>query len=217
LELPDDGASRERSEPFGPFTGHLVGCEYDTRRLIRMTLQQVDGQLQGAAYPLSLEGVPAGEAMLGPVCCAVAPTGQLYIGSLRDSGWGAANNVGELLRVEFDANRLPAGIRAVTAVNKGFRVEFTRPVDRDLAAESERYSVTSYYRVATPDYGGEDQERREVNLRNVDVARDGRSVILEVEPLLAERVYEIHLQPLVHEDDFFPADAYYTLNRIPPP
>ena len=25
---------------FGPLEGHLIGCEYDTRRLIRMTLQR---------------------------------------------------------------------------------------------------------------------------------------------------------------------------------
>src|SRR5690606_25966127 len=33
LELSDLAASRAA---FGPFEGHLVGCEYDTRRLVRM-------------------------------------------------------------------------------------------------------------------------------------------------------------------------------------
>src|SRR5207237_4473558 len=35
---------------FGPFEGHLVGCEYDTRRLIRMRLQKIGDTYQGAAY-----------------------------------------------------------------------------------------------------------------------------------------------------------------------
>jgi hypothetical protein len=214
LELVAEPTSKER-EAFGPFAGHLVGCEYDTRRLIRMTLQQVDGQLQGAAYPLSLETVPAAEAMLGPVCCAVSPDGQLYIGSLRDSGWGAANNVGELLRIKMDVAHLPAGIRTVTATAEGFCIEFTRPVDRELATDRQRYSMTSYYRVSTPDYGGDDRERRQVTVRQVAVADDARSVTLEVDPLVAGRVYELHLQTLVDQADFFPADAYYTLNRIP--
>ncbi|MEZ6088672.1 MAG: hypothetical protein R3C05_11725 [Pirellulaceae bacterium] len=34
---------------FGAWEGHLVGCEYDTQRLIRMSLQNVGGTLQGAA------------------------------------------------------------------------------------------------------------------------------------------------------------------------
>ena len=47
-------ALQAHGDHFGPFEGHLVGCEYDTRRLIRMSLQRVDGWIQGAAYPLSL-------------------------------------------------------------------------------------------------------------------------------------------------------------------
>src|SRR5205814_1342220 len=35
---------------YGPLVGHLVGCEYDTRRLIRMSLQQIGDTYQGAAY-----------------------------------------------------------------------------------------------------------------------------------------------------------------------
>src|SRR5690606_17448430 len=58
---------------FGPFTGHLVGCEYDTRRLIRMSLEKVGDVYQGAAYPLSLYEVE-GPTLLGPVACAVSPS-----------------------------------------------------------------------------------------------------------------------------------------------
>jgi hypothetical protein len=215
LEAPDT-QEKPGTPPFGPFAGHLVGCEYDTRRLIRMSLQAVDGRLQGAAYPLSLESVAEGEAMLGPICCAVSPGGRLYVGSVRDSGWGAANNVGEVLQIEMDSEQLPCGIRTVTATPTGFRLDFTRPVDIDRAASRQRYAIASYFRISTPAYGGDDQQRRQVAVKQVRVAPDALSVELDVEPLVAERVYEIRLQPLIADGDFFPAEAFYTLNRLAP-
>jgi hypothetical protein len=215
LELPAGNSSEATgSMPFGPLAGQLVGCEYDTRRLIRMSLQEVNGQWQGAAYPLSVEA-PEGEVtMLGPVCCAVSPAGALYVGSLRDSGWGGANNVGEILRMEFDPTQLPCGIREVTARAEGLRLEFTRPIDRDLAADRRRYAVESYFRISTPAYGGPDQQRRQVAVRDLRVSPDAMSVDLDLDRLEAGRVYEIRLKPLVPHGKFFPAEAYYTLNQI---
>ncbi len=43
------------------FAGHGIGCEYDTRFLVRFTLQRVGKTLPGAVYPFSLAGLaPAG-------------------------------------------------------------------------------------------------------------------------------------------------------------
>ena len=38
----------------GRFYYLLIGCDYDTRMLIRMTIDEVNGTIQGAAYPFSL-------------------------------------------------------------------------------------------------------------------------------------------------------------------
>ena len=54
LDSSNTGRLRDPARLFGPFEGHLVGCEYDTCRLIRMTLQRVGDTIQGAAYPLSI-------------------------------------------------------------------------------------------------------------------------------------------------------------------
>ena len=48
-------AATSSAELFGPLAGQLVGCEYDTRRLVRMSLERVGGQFQGAVYPFSRE------------------------------------------------------------------------------------------------------------------------------------------------------------------
>ncbi|MEO8269970.1 MAG: hypothetical protein ABI557_09625, partial [Aureliella sp.] len=46
--------SRRFDEPqFGPFEGHLIGCEMNGRFLVRMSLQKVGDTYQGAAYLFS--------------------------------------------------------------------------------------------------------------------------------------------------------------------
>ena len=201
---------------FGPFEGHLIGCEYDTRRLIRMSLQKVGDNYQGAAYPFSYDTPRSGPPLLGPLVCAVSPRGDLYVGGIRDSGWGGANNVGEIVRLRPRFERLPCGIAEVRANSNGFVIDFTSPIDRQKASQAESYSLSSYTRVSTPAYGGDDQDRRQEQVAGVRVADDGRRVEIQLDDPRAGYVYELHLKNLAPSDgEFFPAEAHYTLRAIP--
>ncbi len=205
------------SKRFGPFEGHLVGCEMNSKKLIRMTLEEVDGVMQGAAYPFSREADEKHPAWVGPLACAVSPNGDLFIGSLIDSGWGGGNNMGEVVRCEPRMGRLPAGIREVRIRPHGFRIALTAPVDRQRAADTSRYTLRSYTRVSTPAYGGPDVQRRHEPLDMIRVSGDGKLIELRLRnDLRPGFVYEIHLRSLVPEgSEFFPAEAHYTVNRIP--
>lgn len=211
LDSPAPAESR-----FGPFEGHLIGCEYDTRRLIRMSLQKVGDIYQGAAYPFSYNEPRSGDPLLGPLVCAVSPQGDLYVGGIRDSGWGGSNNTGEIVRLRPQFDQLPCGIAEVRATASGFIVEFTAPVDRDKAAQAESYTISSYTRVSTPAYGGEDQDRRQEQITAVRVASDGHQVEILLNGLRTGYVYELHLKNLAAGvAEFFPAEAHYTLRNIP--
>jgi hypothetical protein len=203
---------------FGTCEGHLLGCEYDTRRLIRCSLQRVGDTFQGAAYPLSDYPSGQGDTLLGPLVCGVAPDGDVYVGCLRDSGWGGANNTGTLLRMTFREAELPAGIAEVRATSQGFVIDFTAAVDRGRAGDKSNYRLASYRRVSTPAYGGDDLDRQNEPLADVIVAADARSVELRLPRLREGFVYEIRVPDLKgHRGErFFPAEAYYTLHKIPP-
>ena len=201
---------------FGSFEGQLIGCEYDTRRLIRMSLQKVGETYQGAAYPFSYDTPRSGDPLLGPLVCAVSPHGDLYVGGLRDSGWGGSNNIGEIVRLRPRFDRLPCGIAEVRATASGFIIEFTAPIDRSKASQASNYAISSYTRLSTPAYGGEDQDRRQEAVAGVQVAKDGRQVEIRLRELRAGYVYELHLKNLVAgAGEFFPAEAHYTLRAIP--
>ncbi len=201
---------------FGPFEGHLLGCEMDSLRLVRMTLQEIDGEFQGAAYPFSYDQPQGGLPFLGPLTCAVAPDGEIYVGGLRDSGWGGGNNIGEIVRLRPHLDELPCGIAEVRAVATGLILDFTAPVDPSAASDPANYAVSTYTRVSTPAYGGDDQQRRSQPIDAVQVAADARSVQLQIARLRAGHVYEIHLKNLAADGKaFFPAEAHYTMRRVP--
>lgn len=181
-----------------------------------MSLQKVGDIYQGAAYPFSYNEPRSGDPLLGPLVCAVSPQGDLYVGGIRDSGWGGSNNTGEIVRLRPQFDQLPCGIAEVRATASGFIVEFTAPVDRDKAAQAESYTISSYTRVSTPAYGGEDQDRRQEQITAVRVASDGHQVEILLNGLRTGYVYELHLKNLAAGvAEFFPAEAHYTLRNIP--
>ncbi len=214
LDPPNPGKQKSLSPDFGPFTGHLVGCEYDNRRLFRMSLEQVEETYQGAVYPFSLSpGEKTG--LQGPVVCRVSPKGDLYVGSMRDSGWGAGMNTGSVVRLRYRGN-VPAGIAEIHALPDGFHLRFTQPVEVKKAEDLDNYAVASFRRISTPKYGGDDVDRRTETPRAVRVDEDAQGVRLTFSELRPGFVYEFRLRNLAGDGkQFFPAEAYYTLHKIP--
>jgi hypothetical protein len=199
-----------------PYTGDLIGCEYDTRRLVRMSLERIAGEFQGAVYPFSRDPVANEPTFEGPLCCATGPDGAFYVGNIRDSGWGAGSNTGSIVRITGNDQPV-AGIDRVELTDSGFRIRFTQPVASDAAANPASYSVVSFRRISTPAYGGEDQDRRAEKPASVTLDADGRAVLITLNELREGFVYEFHLRNLSADGgEFFPAEAYYTLkHRLP--
>lgn len=199
----------------GPFEGHLVGCEYDTRRLIRMSLQNVDGVIQGACYPFTSKQLRETDSLLGPLTCAVSPKGELYIGCIRDSGWGAGGNIGTLVRATFDSASLPSGIQEINANPDGFEISFLKPVNGDKSSLIENFQIVAATRRSTPAYGGSDIDRHKVKVNKVEVSDDRKSIQLYIDNLKPDYVYQFQLKDISSAPNFFPAEAFYTLRKVP--
>jgi hypothetical protein len=201
---------------FGPLEGHLIGCEYDTRQLVRMTVQQVDGLWQGAVYPFSLPPAADAPGLRGPITCSISPQGDLVIGNLRETGWGSGTNDGSLVRLRLAADQLPAGIVEMRVVHAGFTIQLSGPIDPKRAVDPNRFRLDSYTREATPQYGGADKQRRRETITGIRYDAERQLVHARVERLRPGFVYELSLESLAPEGElFFPADAHYTLHAIP--
>ena len=148
--------------------------------------------------------------------CGVGPQGDLYVGNLRDSGWGGGRNTGSLVRLQPAGNGVPAGIREVRAWSGGLNVHFIRPINQALAGEADRYHVRCYRRASTPEYGGPNLDEQTCQVEIARVSPDGMSVRLTLRPWKAGFVYELRASGLMPAGErFFPAEAYYTLKRVP--
>lgn len=214
LDTPAELRKRN-GDLFGPFEGHLIGCEYDTQRLIRMSLQRIGETYQGAAYPFSRDAAKGKRGLEGPVVCAISPLGDVIVGNMRDSGWGAGANVGSLVRIRPQAQP-PAGIAEVRATTQGLAVTFTTPVDRDRAADSSNYAVDAYRRISTPAYGGPDVDRHSVKVTHIKADPSGKQVELTLDSFREGFVYELRVKKLTSDQaEFFPAEAYFTLRKKP--
>ena len=198
------------------FVNHAVGCEYDSRFLVRFSFQQVGDSLQGAAYYFSQpDAGSGGNNFVGPISGAVAPNGDIYIGSIFDSGWLGGRNTGAIERLRVNGPP-PLGIKELRARPGGFQIEFTGPIAAQEAADAGNYSISGYTRTWKGGYGTNDSERHKVNVTSVKVDAEKRIVRLEVDQLRANFVYEVTVRNLNPSGKkLWPATGHYTMNRVP--
>jgi glucose/arabinose dehydrogenase/mono/diheme cytochrome c family protein len=197
-----------------PFAGHLVGAEFNTRFLIRATVQHIDGVAQGAVYPLSKPGETNGpEELVGPICVAFSPDGDLYVGSLHDSGWLGGLNTGDIVRFRA-SGELPNGLREVRATRDGFAIKFLHPVDAAAATKPAAYTISGYTRVWQGEYATPDSGRHTVTVKSATLSDDGRTVSLSLDGLRTGHVYDIAVGNVAAEK-LWPNTAAFTLHKVP--
>ncbi len=198
--------------------GHGVGCEYDTRCLIRFTVQDVGGTLQGASYRFSLPDQPSGSGnFVGPVSSAIGPDGALYIGSIWDSGWQGGTNTGTIERV-VPTKSMPNGIREIRATATGFDVSFFHPVDAAKATDLRNWSLQGYTRAWGGSYATPDSDRHSLTPTLIALSGDHKSVSIAVSPLKPGYVYEISVKQALDNSErgkFWPTEGHYTMKVVP--
>lgn len=219
--LPRNSLSPDPNQPGRivphPFAGHGIGCEYDTRYLIRFSLQKVGEVLQGAVYPFSLDQVPPEVPNFeGTLSGTVAPNGDLYIGCIHDSGWLGGQNLGSLVRLRF-TGALPLGIRELRVQKSGFVIDMTGPLKRSTAQMASLYSISGYTRKWQGTYATPDSDRHRIAVHEVDVSPDGLQVRLTTDPLKPGYVYEVSCGKIGPDPSvaLWPSIGHYTVNRIP--
>ncbi len=211
--LPTEGAWSDH-----PFAGHAIGCEYNMNFLVRMSLQEVDGQLQGACYEFSrATWADNATGLLGPICGMAADDGSIYIGTLQDSGWLGGLNQGQVIRFTPSAASATNGIREIRATADGFEMEFISSVDRSTAIDTENYSLSGYTRIWEGTYATEDSGRYAPVISDLTLSEDRTTVRITCSPLKPGFVYDLSCAGVRNVDGeaLFPNVGYYTMNRIP--
>lgn len=210
LFLPDDF-------PVVGLRGHGIGCEYDSRFLMRFTVQDVGGILQGASYYFSRPNQEAGGSnFIGPICSAISPDGAIVVGSIWDSGWQGGQNTGGITRLMPSSSGMLNGIRELTATPVGFDVEFFEPIDAAVALEFSSWALQGYTREWGGGYASPDSGRYTVTPEKIEVVDGGKQVRIFVSGLKAGYVYDVAIDgQLAEADEFWPAAGHYSMKVVP--
>ncbi len=194
---------------FGPFAGQMFVCDESKCLVVRVALEKVDGEWQGACLPFRV-GFQGGNNR-----AAFAPDGSLYLGQT-DRGWGSTGGKSFGLQRLAWTGEVPFEIETMKLTDDGFDVRFTRPVDRSAAATPANWSLSHYHYLYRQAYGSPQQDITPVKVATASVSADGRTVRLKLPELRAGKIYELHHTNLRAADGTAPlhTSAYYTLNRV---
>ncbi len=194
---------------FGPFAGQMFIGEMNVPRIIRLMLEDVGGELQGASVPFyDRAGLQSGDNRL-----AFTPDGSLWIGQTRrDKAWAGAKGLQHITWT----GQVPPEVKAMNLTKQGFDLTFTRPLDADVAGKAESYTFKRYSYEYHAAYGSPQMDVGEVKVTDVKVSDDRLHVSLTLAELKAGYQYEMRLKGLTAEggDMVVNTMVIYTLNRL---
>ena len=195
---------------FGPFSNQLFVGDQGHSKIARVSLEEVDGAYQGAAFPFR-EGFASGVLRM-----AWDPEGGMMVG-MTSRGWGSTGRAPYGLQRLVWTGKIPFEMHALKANSDGFTVSFTQPVEIASASDPNAYTLESFTYKYHSSYGSPPINIRTHSVEAVSVAEDGMSARIAITGLRPGYIYQVSLAgvrsesglPLLHDT------GYYTLNRIP--
>ena len=110
----------------------------------------------------------------------------------------------------------PGEILRINLLKDGFRLTFTRPLDRELASNADNYSIRHFELAWQAAYGTSPSNSATVKPTSVQLSEDGTSVHLKLPELLPEKIYEFRVDGLrtARGNAIAHPLAFYTANRL---
>ncbi len=181
----------ERSNgQFGPFVGDFFIGEMNQGRILRVMLEEVGGQLQGACIPfLDGHGLRIGNNRL-----AFAPDGSLWVGQAQ---YGFAGDLG-IQRIVY-TGKVPMDIEQMRLLPDGFQLIFTQPLSDSLVINPEKFRVRHYYYDYHLKYGSDQYDIQEIPVSSVDISADRRKMTLKLPLIRAGYIYELTVHDIVSQ------------------
>ena len=194
---------------FGPFANQLFVGDQTNAIMVRVFLDKVDGEYQGACFPFR-KGFQSGVLRM----CS-GHDGSMFVGGT-NRGWGGGSRPYSLERLVW-TGKVPFEVHEMHVKPHGFRLTFTQPVDPASAGDVKSYAMRCWTYKYHSGYGDPPRELQSLAIRKATVAKDGLSVELEIDGLKPYYVHELRLNGVRNSDgqSLLHPEAYYTLNRIP--
>jgi hypothetical protein len=197
---------------FGPFAGQIFIGDIVHPRIIRVALEKVNGQYQGACFSFyHAEGLKAGICRL-----AFSSEGELIIGRAGEGNWARGKTESGLQKIAYSGTS-PFEIHRIEVQNDGFLFHFTQPLGETESIGTESISCKSFRYTYGPNYGYPKTDIRKVSPSGVEVSQDAKSLYITIPNLRRQRIYQFKISDLVNNlgKHLRNPVAYYTLNELP--
>jgi glucose/arabinose dehydrogenase len=212
---PSDPVVVPENSQFPQFAGQMLIGEMNHSRIIRVMLEKVNGELQGACVPfLDGNGLRMGNNRL-----AFAPDGSLLTGQITH-GWAGSKGIQHIKNDRESALE----IQSMTLTSDGFQLTFTQPLDKTTATKLTSYLVRHYYYpyqkkpIKEPIDHSNQADIQTITPRSIHLSKDKRKVRIQLPDLKKGYVYEFKLQGIQSQSGELLQNALvcYTLNNLLP-
>ena len=195
---------------FGPFGGQYFVADQGHSKIMRMSLEKVNGKYQGACYPF-YEGFASGLVRL-----RWGLDGSIF-GGMTSRGWASTGKAEYALQRLVWNGETPFEMKNIHALSDGFEVEFTLPVNPAKLKDARNYTVNSFTYMYHHQYGSPIINNHSRKIVGIIPSTDGRKVKLVLDSLIPGYIHEIRVANLesIDQKSLLHDFGYYTLNNIP--
>jgi cytochrome c551/c552 len=196
---------------FGPFMNQLFVGDQGQSKIMRVYLEKINGEYQGAAWDFR-SGFQSGVLRM-----AFAPDGSMFVGET-NRGWGSAGDANQGFQRLLWNGKLPFEMLTCKAMPDGFEIEFTMPVDRKSVENLNSYAVRSFNYKHHPVYGSPPVFEKDLKVKGVKLSEDRKTLRVVIDGLRPYFIHELSLEGVRAEQSSWSLvhpTVYYTLNAIP--
>lgn len=195
---------------FGPFEGQMFVGDQGHSKVMRVFMEKVNGVYQGASFNF-VEGFSSGILRM-----IWGSDNSMFVG-MTSRGWGSTGKAQYGLQRLKWKGKMPFEIKTMKALDDGFLLEFTKPVNKAVAAKTSGYLITSFNYKYQNIYGSPIVDQQKGAIQKVEVSEDGLSAKLTIHGMRLGFIHQIKIPDLKARsgENLLHDTGYYTLNEVP--
>ena len=201
----------ETKGDFGPFAGQVFIGDQGQSKIMRVFMEKVNGEYQGAAWDFR------GGFQSGVMRMTFSPDGSMFVGET-NRGWGSAGDANQGLQRLVWNGKIPFEMLNCKAMPDGFEINFTMPVDRKSAEDLASIAASSFLYKHHPVYGSPPVNKQDLKIKGVKLSEDGKTLRIVIDGLRPYYIHELNLDGIrsaTNSWSLVHPTVYYTLNAIP--
>jgi azurin len=194
---------------FGPFENQCFVGDQGHSKIMRMSLEKINGVYQGACYPFR-EGFQSGILRM-----RWGLDQSMFVG-MTSRGWSSTGTDNFGLQRLVYTGEVPFEIKEIKSKPDGFELSFTKEADTESLKNTENYVLNSFNYKYHHHYGSPVINLNKRIIKAIKVADDKLSVRIVLDSLKLGEIYEVNLPGVKNTEgqNLLHTVGYYTLNQI---